>query len=129
MADDVDFDIEWDGKSPADLDDELKGVLKRAEKSQYAAMEGLGLKVERDTKKNIVDNGQVDTGNMLNSVESRTRRTVTAGIDTRVAVPTQYAIYQEVLHSPFLRPAVEDNLSFAEKLLGETLASPFKDRL
>lgn len=129
MGDDFDIDLEWEGKTPDELEDEFGAVLDAAEKSQHAAMEALGLKAEADTKRNIVANGQVDTGNMLNSVESRTRRKARGEIETRVVVPANYAIYQEVLHAAFLRPAVEDNIPIAEELLGETLVDPFKDKL
>jgi len=124
MSDDMDIEFEWEGPTPEDLEREMGAILDRAEVSQLAAMEAFGLKAEADTKRNIRANEQIDTGNMIGGVESRTRRTMRGGIETRVVVPAEYGIWQE-LANPFLRPSIDSNIALAERLLGETLVDPF----
>lgn len=96
------------------------------------ALEALALLIEGKAKVNIVDNDQVDTGFMLNSVYTVSRRGMhgydaaasaaaaksanaamgppaTFADDTQralVAVGAEYAIYQEMAN-PFLYPALE----------------------
>ena len=105
----------------------LDHVKMRVEGATEEALHKLALEVEGTSKRNIVNNDQVDTGFMLNSVyvESRTGSTyggTWSGDEsikaprhrlpnrysaTAIIVGAVYAIYQEVMNS-FLRTAGEE---------------------
>ena len=105
----------------------LDHVRMRVEDATEEALHALALEVEGKSKVNIVNNDQIDTGFMLNSVYVESRRGSTFGgtwpgdesikaprhripkvyASTAVIVGAIYAIYQEMMN-PFLRPAGVD---------------------
>ena len=120
----------------------LDHVLVKVRGATDAALEAIALQIEGVTRVNIQRNGQIDTGFMVNSVYSVSKRSTTYG-DTRgsgtqtnrqgqgvlrkiappanlpshasaaVAVGAEYAIFQE-LKKPFLFPAAETVAGYAE---------------
>ena len=107
----------------ANLD--IEGVLVKVRAATEKTLAKIALQVEGQTKINITDNGQVDTGFMRNSVYSATKAADSFGQikseggrapaakakipkDARalVAVGANYAVYQEERNA-FLFPAAE----------------------
>ncbi len=106
----------------------LNHVMIRVKKATDEGLHALALQVEGTTKRNIVQNDQVDTGFMLNSVyvESKAgstfgetwQRKDHASMAPRPSLPAKmsvaavivgavYAIFQEMTN-PFLRPAADE---------------------
>jgi HK97 gp10 family phage protein len=88
------------------------------------AVRATALSIEADAKRNIIANGLVDTGFMLNSVQTR----VIDDSNAEVGVGAEYAVFHELGSSklparPFLTPAVDGARRFFEKSIKEALAA------
>ena len=115
------------------VDMHLDHVMMRVEGATDEVLHALALQVEGVTKRNIVSNGQIDTGFMLNSVYSASEKGNTFGETwagpagkkapklrlpnlfsaAAVHVSAIYAIFQEMME-PFLRPAASEVASYSK---------------
>lgn len=111
----------------AKVDMHLDHVMLRVEDATDEVLHAVALQVEGTSKRNVVQNDQIDTGFMLNSIYSASNEGSTFG-DTWAGPPGKkarraslprlfsaalvhvsavYAIFQEMME-PFLRPAADE---------------------
>jgi hypothetical protein len=80
------------------------------------------LDIEARTKARIVQNGQVDTGNMLNSAYSQ----MTGEMQGEAGVSAEYAAFQELGYKgipgrPFLGPSFAETVPEVQAFIGAAL--------
>lgn len=104
------------------MEQRLETLLEEGNAELEAAAEAVGLNTEREARQRA----PVETGNLQASLESQTqsRRDV---IRIEVGTNVEYAAYQEFLHNPFLRPAVENNMRRSEAELVEAIYTAIKE--
>lgn len=113
-----------------DIDVEIKGIATTIAKLEAyervvtdervpGAMGDIGAEIQMDTQRNITSNGQVDTGNMRASVGYEVTGSGSQTV-TEVGSNVVYTPFQEAIN-PFLAPAVESNLPYAESRLKDAV--------
>lgn len=106
-----DMSLEWEaGSAPDDMASRLDTLLAEGNDELRAAAERIGRRTSREAKKRA----PVDTGNLRASISSE--MTSRPGrIRVEVGTNIEYAAVQEFVYgSPYLRPAIENNMRDSE---------------
>lgn len=105
----MDAELEWTGTTPDELAGQFDELQAALQTELEAAMEESTLRVLADAQRN----SPVDTGRLRASVEQSVERVGENIVRGTIGSNVEYAPIQEV-ENPYLRPAIEDNLSFIE---------------
>jgi len=120
-------------KKATKLAEKLRGAGDRCTNAAEKALAMGGEKVATKAKQNIVTNGSVRTGYLLNSLTTQFHKSA-AGPYVLVGTNTEYAPYVEygtakMPAKPFLRPAVSESLEDIKQELKDALKQALREML
>lgn len=121
MPDGIDFEFDT-GQGPEALADDLETLADALDRHLEEAMEEAVLRIEADAKRNA----PVDTGRLRSSIASEVNRRGESQILGSVGSNLVYSKFVEtgtrhMPASPYLGPAVEQNISEIESLFQQAL--------
>lgn len=114
----------------SDVMKNIDNLMDLINQSLKEAAEDVGEYVEQKAKDNLIKNGSYRTGNLHNSIDSRTEE---QGDDTiaKIGTKVDYAHYLELGTSkmrakPYMAPALEDNTQEIIKIVADNLRKGLK---
>ena len=118
----VEATFSWRGKSPTDLAKGLKRLQKEIIRQLKDVAVQIGLLIVRTATRLVA----VDTGNLRASLDSDVQEIGEHAIKVLAGSNVGYATIQEVMQ-PYLRPALRQNTSEIERLVGKAQQQAVKN--
>lgn len=112
----METELEWEDLTPEELSEKFEDFQDDLMEELESALEDVVLKAEREAKHRV----NVDTGRLRSSIESTARQISETIVEGLIGSNVYYAPFQEVI-DPYLRPAIEENLDYAEERIKEAV--------